>query len=247
MTPIHAIGDIHGHLAQLDAALDAIARHGEPTAQVVFLGDFVDRGPDARRVIETLMQGQADGRPWICLLGNHDRFIARYLANPKYCDPNTSRPLLWTDTPLGGRATLASYGVDASEDRRIEDIHADAVAAIPQAHLDWIAGLPRYYETDDHIFVHAGLRPGVPLRAQKEDDLIWIRDGFLNSDHRWDRLVVHGHTALDHPQLYHNRLNLDGGAGYGRPLVPALLEGRAVSVLNQTGRSPLAVSAVTSS
>lgn len=239
MDPIHAVGDIHGQLGQLDAALEAIERHGEPLAPVVFLGDFVDRGPDSRRVIETLMQGQAAGLPWICLMGNHDRYVLRFLDTPGYDDPNTSRPLLWTDAPLGGRRTLASYGVDVAEDRSITDIHADALAAVPQSHLDWITGLPRYYETAAQIFVHAGLRPGVPLAQQTEDDLIWIRDGFLDSTHDWGRLVVHGHTALDHPKLYANRLNLDGGAGYGRPLVPALLEGREVSVLGREGRTRL--------
>lgn len=239
MTPIHAVGDIHGQMRQLDTALDAIERHGEPAAPIVFLGDFVDRGPDSRAVIETLMQGQAEGRPWICLMGNHDRYVLRFLANPKYDDPNTSRPLLWIDPPLGGRKTLASYGVDVSDGRRIEEIHADALEAVPQSHLDWIEGLPRLYETEDEIFVHAGLRPGVPLADQKEDDLVWIRDGFLDSDHDWGRLVVHGHTALERPQLYPNRLNLDGGAGYGRPLVPALIEGRVVSLLDQGGRTRL--------
>lgn len=247
MHPIHAVGDIHGQLGQLETALEAIERHGEPSAPVVFVGDFVDRGPDSRGVIELLMQGQADGRPWVCLMGNHDRYVLRYLSNPKYDDPNTSRPLLWTDAPLGGRKTLASYGVDVSDDRRIEDIHADAKDAVPQEHLDWIAALPRLHETDDQIFVHAGLRPGVALAEQKEDDLVWIRAGFLDSAHDWGRLVVHGHTALKHPQLHHNRLNLDGGAGYGRPLVPVLLEEREVSLLGTKGRSVLDCTEPTSS
>lgn len=241
MDPIHAIGDIHGQLGQLERALEAIERFGEPAAPIVFLGDYVDRGPSSRAVIEMLMQGQKDGKPWTCLMGNHDRYIGRFLGNPKYDDPNTSRPLLWTDTPLGGRKTLASYGVDVSEDRPLKDIHQDALEAVPADHLAWIAALPRYHETDSQIFVHAGLRPGVPLTKQKEDDLIWIRDPFLGSDHDWGRLVVHGHTALDRPQLYFNRLNLDGGAGYGRPLLPALIEGRTVSLLEDGGRNRLVV------
>jgi len=240
MPPIHAVADIHGQIAQLDAALEAIERHGEPGAPVVFLGDYVDRGPDSRRVLDTLIEGQAAGRPWICLMGNHDRFLLRYLDDPFYMDPNVSRPLLWTDPPLGGRATLASYGIDTAETRRPEDIHAEARDAVPQAHRDWIAALPRLHETAAQIFVHAGLRPGVALADQIEDDLVWIRKGFLESDHDWGRLVVHGHTALDHPALYPNRLNLDGGAGYGRPLVPALIEGRKVSLLDTKGRQLVA-------
>ncbi|WP_138473263.1 metallophosphoesterase family protein [Poseidonocella sp. HB161398] len=241
MSPIHAIGDIHGQLGQLEMVLELIERHGEPGAPVVFCGDFVDRGPDSRRVIETLMEGQAAGRPWTCLMGNHDRFLLRYLENPRYEDPAVSRPLLWTDPPLGGSATLASYGVDVAEGRSLEDIHADAREAVPQAHRDWIAALPRMHGTEGQIFVHAGLRPGVALEEQIEDDLVWIRGGFLESPQDWGRLVVHGHTALDHPQLYANRLNMDGGAGYGRPLVPALIEGREVFTLGGRGRERMRV------
>ncbi|MCA0997422.1 metallophosphoesterase [Alloyangia pacifica] len=236
MQPIYAIGDIHGQLERLQEALAMIARDEHAGAPIIFLGDYVDRGPDARGVIDLLMQGQAEGKPWVCLMGNHDRYLLRFLENPRYKDPNVSRPLIWTDPPLGGAKTLASYGVDVSEGRAIEDIHADALEAIPQAHRDWIAGLPRLHETDEHIFVHAGLRPGVLLNYQKEDDLVWIRGPFLDWRGDWGRLVVHGHTALDVPMLYPNRLNMDGGAGYGRPLYPALLLGRDAFLLGPMGR-----------
>ncbi|HBT02273.1 MAG TPA: serine/threonine protein phosphatase [Citreicella sp.] len=239
MTPIFAIGDIHGQIDRLHEALDMIERDADRDAPVVFLGDYVDRGPESRAVIDTLMRGQAEGRPWTCLMGNHDRYVLRFLDNPLYDDPQTSRPLLWTDPPLGGRATLASYGVDVDDRRPLEAIRDDAAEAIPQAHLDWIAALPRLHEADHQIFVHAGLRPGVPLDAQAEDDLIWIRKPFLETEHDWGRLVVHGHTALDFPQLYANRLNLDGGAGYGRPLFPALLLGREAFLLGPGGRTRL--------
>ena len=239
MTPIFAIGDIHGQIDRLHEALEMIERDADRDAPVVFLGDYVDRGPDSRAVIDTLMRGQAEGRPWTCLMGNHDRYVLRFLDNPLYDDPQTSRPLLWTDPPLGGRATLASYGVNVGDHRTLTAIRDDAAEAIPQAHLDWIAALPRLHEADHQIFVHAGLRPGVPLDAQAEDDLIWIRKPFLETEHDWGRLVVHGHTALDFPQLYANRLNLDGGAGYGRPLFPALLLGREAFLLGPGGRTRL--------
>lgn len=239
MRPIFAIGDIHGQLDRLHEALDYIAQDEAAEAPIVFLGDYVDRGPASRAVIELLMAGQAEGKPWTCLMGNHDRYILRFLDNPEYDDPMTTRPLLWTDPALGGDKTLASYGVDVDPSRSLADIRDDAAEAIPQSHLDWVANLPRYYETEDQIFVHAGIRPGVPLAEQAEDDLIWIRKGFLEVTDDYGKLVVHGHTALDHPQHYGNRLNLDGGAGYGRPLVPAVLLARDAFALGPKGRARL--------
>ncbi|MBN9886672.1 metallophosphoesterase [Salipiger abyssi] len=236
MPPIFAVGDIHGQLSQLQQALDYIVEDPEAGAPVVFLGDFVDRGPESSAVIETLMRGQSLGLSWICLMGNHDRFFLRYLENPFYQDPQTRNPHFYTDPPIGGDKTLASYGVDADPRRDPKEIHADAVAAVPQAHRDWLAALPRVYETEQQIFVHAGLRPGVPIAEQSEDDLLWIRRAFLNDTRDYGRLVVHGHTAIDVPHLYANRLNMDGGAGYGNPLYPALLLGGEVFLLGSHGR-----------
>lgn len=239
MHPIFAVGDIHGQIDQLHLALEHIEKDPLAGAPVVFVGDYVDRGPDARAVIETLMQGQAEGMPWTCLMGNHDRYVLRFLDNPLYDDPETSRPLLWTDAPLGGRRTLASYGVDVDERRPLDQIRDDAAEAIPQAHLDWIANLKRYHETETEIFVHAGLRPGVALEDQVEDDLVWIRGPFLDYQGDWGKFVVHGHTALERPEAYPNRLNVDGGAGYGRALYPVLLAGRGAYLVHGEGRTRL--------
>lgn len=168
MQPIFAVGDVHGYLDQLHMALDTIEREGGKDAPIVFTGDFVDRGPDSKGVIELLMQGQAEGRPWVCIMGNHDRYLLRYLDFLAFQDRRTTRPLYYTDPPIGGDKTLESYGVDTDVRRWPEDIHADAHKAIPQAHLDWIAALPRLHETQDQIFVHAGCAPAWRCTIRKK-------------------------------------------------------------------------------
>ncbi|MDJ0822397.1 MAG: metallophosphoesterase family protein [Paracoccaceae bacterium] len=233
---IFVVGDIHGQLEMLESALAVIDSDPAAGAPVVFVGDYLDRGPDSKGVVARLMQGQAEGRPWICLMGNHDRYLLRFLQDPAYRDPRTSAGLDWLSPRIGGRQTLASYGVDAHPERALKDIHTDALAAIPQAHVDWIANLPLCHETDAHIFAHAGIRPGVPLEDQEEDDLLWIRGTFLDDPRDHGRLVVHGHTAIECPQHYGNRLNMDGGAGYGRPLDPAVLLGREAFLIGPRGR-----------
>lgn len=234
--PIYAIPDIHGHNAMLDDALARIDRDGGPDARIVVLGDLVDRGPDSRAVIERLIDGQARGRPWTVLRGNHDQMFVDFLdhGSPKFRQIKSG--LSWRDRRLGGAATLASYGVTDKDDAAAWQA---AQTAVPQAHRDWLAGLPLWHEAGELLFVHAGIRPGVPLADQTPDDLMWIREGFLDHEgpHPW--LVVHGHTALDFPQYFGNRVDLDAGAGYGRPLWPAVFEGTDGWLLTERGRLAL--------
>jgi serine/threonine protein phosphatase 1 len=249
---IYAVGDIHGHLDQLEQALELIAADGGPDAEIVFLGDYADRGPDVRGVLERLSKGQAEGRPWTCLLGNHDRMLRRFAAEGRIDDPAIRSGATWLHPGLGGAATLASYGIDLSEDHglpesvparfappRLPDLSGRLRAAMPAAHLALLDGLPRFHRTKDQIFVHAGLLPGRPLDEQAEDDLVWMREPFLSNTRDHGALVVHGHTALPMPWHYGNRLNMDGGAGYGRRLRPAAIEGRDAWLLTPGGREPL--------
>lgn len=236
---IYCIGDIHGQKAMLDTVLAQIEADGGPDAKIVFLGDYLDRGPDARGVIETLWGGIAAGRNWTALLGNHDRYLLKFLNDPHFRDPNTRDNLDWLDDRIGGRATLASYGVDAAKQRPVDAIHADAMAAIPAPHRAFIANLPLTHDTDDLICVHAGLRPGIALEHQSEEDLIWIREPFLSDKRDHGRLVVHGHTALNAPTHFGNRVDLDSGAGFGRPLSAAVFEGPECWVLTTRGRVAL--------
>lgn len=255
MKPIYAIGDIHGQSDMLDAALSLIANDGGPDAQVVFLGDYTDRGPDSRGVIERLIAGRDAGRDWVILRGNHDRLFTRFVRHGIAHDDRVRSGIHWINPRLGGDTTLASYGVTGDPVfhhpkgglERLEQfarldqpaLVQQAQAAVPASHLDFLDALPLYHQTDDLLFVHAGLRPGVALTDQTEDDMIWIRDGFVDSRHDFGRLVVHGHTALDIPQHFGNRVDLDGGAGYGRPLLPAVFEGRDCWLLTARGRVPL--------
>lgn len=234
--PIYAIPDIHGQDALLDAALDLVARDGGADARIVFLGDLVDRGPNSRAVIDRLMTGQAMGRPWTVLRGNHDQMFVDFLDTGVIQSPHIRSGLSWLHHRLGGATTLASYGLDVTED--VTKWEA-ARRAVPQAHRDWLAGLPLWQEVGEVLFVHAGIRPGLSLPAQDPADLMWIRDGFLDhaDAHPW--LVIHGHTALEMPTHFGNRIDLDGGAAYGRPLWPAVFEGREAWLLTETGRIAL--------
>ena len=239
---IYAIGDIHGHLGLLQAAhdliADDIARHGP--GPVVHVGDLVDRGPDCKGVIDYLIDSIAEGADWVVLKGNHDRMFSRFLRDPWEPEPGLRADLGWLHPKLGGPATLASYGVKNAADRPVAAVHADALAAVPQAHVAFLTTRPTLHQAGDCVFVHAGIRPGVALPDQAETDLVWIREPFLTDPASHGPLIVHGHTALDRATHYGNRLNLDSGAAYGGPLSAVVIEGRQAALLTPKGRHKLA-------
>ncbi len=239
MTPIYAIGDIHGHLDKLEDALDKIERDGGPDAQIVFLGDLVDRGLDSQGVIELLRAGMAAGRNWTAVRGNHDRMFSYFLEDQPRSDPCLRYDLFWLHQRLGGDTTLASYGVDIAQGARLGEIHAAARATVPQSHVAFLRTLQPYHQVGDLLFVHAGIRPEVALADQNPDDLSWIRDPFLSYAKPHPYLVVHGHTAVSAPEHCGNRVNLDSGAGHGRALTTAVFEGQACWVLSDQGRDAL--------
>lgn len=234
---IYAIPDVHGHSDKLDRAHDLIAadraREGSGDAPVIHLGDLCDRGPDTRGVLDRLIAGRASGEPWHVILGNHDQMFRSFVSGGP-----ENRRASWLHPSLGGAATLRSYGVEAVG-RPVVEVMDGAREAVPAAHVDLLQGLPLWYEAGPLLFVHAGIRPGIPLVRQSEEDLIWIRDGFLDytGPHPW--LVVHGHTALPEPAHFGNRVDLDAGAAYGNSLAVAAFEGREVWLLDERGRSPL--------
>ena len=240
---IYAIGDIHGHREKLVAAHALIAADreavGDDRSTVVHVGDLVDRGPDSRGVLNFLISGLDAGEPWVVLKGNHDRYLERFLSEGYVEDAALRSGLPWFDYRLGGAETMESYGLKNVHGRRLKDLHEEATEKVPGAHLDFLNSLPYWHKTQEVLFVHAGIKPGVPLGKQSEDDLIWIREPFLSDtrDHGW--LVAHGHTPVDVVTHYGNHLDIDTGAGHGRALSAVVIEGRDVWLLTKAGRVPI--------
>ena len=201
----YAIGDIHGSYNKLRALLDHCRKHrGATEYRIIFLGDYIDRGPNSREVVDLLIDTQSQAPDQlICLRGNHEDMLLSAVNDGDH-EP-------WLAN--GGAMTLASYGVGRAN-------------AIPPAHLDWFHSLPVATADQQRFFVHAGVRPGVPLQQQSEYDLIWIREPFLSDPRDHGLYVVHGHTPVRSgmPELRHNRLNLDTGAYYGGPLTAAVFD-----------------------
>jgi serine/threonine protein phosphatase 1 len=236
---LYVVGDIHGYADQLDRALALIETDGGRDASVVFLGDYTDRGPDSKGVIDRLIKGQAEGRNWTVLKGNHDRMFTWFMEDIPRQEPYLPIDLTWQHERLGGLTTLASYGVDVSGRPRLFELHAQARALVPPAHIEFLSSRPLTYQTDALFICHAGIRPRVALDRQSEQDLLWIRQGFIDDDTAHPKLIVHGHTAVQYPEHRGNRVNLDGGAGYGRDLWPARFDGAVCHLLTDTGTVPL--------
>ena len=202
----YAIGDIHGSLDKLESLVEACLEHADGRdMRLVFLGDYIDRGPDSAGVVRLLMSLQLELQErLIALKGNHEAWALALLDGEVEVSP-------WLRN--GGGETLASYA-------------AKDIGDLPRAHLDWMRSLRLFYDDGRRFFVHAGIDPDKPLDAQDEDALLWIREPFLTDGRDYGRLVVHGHTPLtgEKPDLRSNRLNLDTAAVFGGPLTAALFD-----------------------
>ena len=237
-SPIYAVGDIHGYLDQLERAIELIEKDGGKNAPVVFLGDMVDRGPDSRGVIDRLMTGIEAGRDWTVLRGNHDETFQNFLESGTGEHYRIRSGIPWTHDRFGGLTTLASYGMEDLH-RPLDRLFLEALERVPHRHLEFLRSRPFSKQIGELLFVHAGIRPGVALDRQDPQDLIWIREDFLDyrGAHPW--LVVHGHTQRPSAEHHGNRVNLDSGAGYGRPITAAVFENGKAWTLTPYGRSPL--------
>jgi serine/threonine protein phosphatase 1 len=198
---IYAIGDIHGNLDLLQRLLEKI-QPDLARDQLVFMGDYIDRGPDPKGVVDYVLDLQrlADPQPVICLKGNHEAMFLNFLKGQD--------PQLFMFN--GGLNTLRGYW---GEDWDYQD-----QLVLPPEHRKFFEELRLYYETPDYLFVHGGLKPGVPPAEQEEDDLLWIRGDFIASMEDFGKKVVFGHTPFRQPLLMPNKIGIDTGAVYGNHL-----------------------------
>jgi serine/threonine protein phosphatase 1 len=206
---IYAIGDIHGRFDLLDALGARIDRDVETeqskTSIEIYLGDYIDRGPDSSSVIDWLLNRQQD-RNVMFLRGNHESVLEEFLA----------REIEFKDwRQIGGFETLVSYGVDHvlfHDTYNDDEIRHELAASFPPAHRQFLNGLATAIDIGAYFFVHAGVRPGIPLDDQAERDCLWIRDEFLEHEDNFERIIVHGHSPVSEPEFVSNRINLDTGA-----------------------------------
>ena len=208
---VYAIGDLHGRSDLMDRMLirideDAAVRPAE-CQTLVYLGEYVDRGHDARGVIERLIEGPPEGFEQVCLMGNHESWLLDFLEHAQ-------AGAGWLMN--GGVATLASYGVPFSHGgnwmERLEDARAAFAEALPPEHFSFLNNLRYLWRAGDYVFVHAGVRPGVPLGDQDPEDMVWIREEFLDASTDFGAVIIHGHTIRDYPEERANRIGIDTGA-----------------------------------
>ncbi|MBU4186311.1 MAG: serine/threonine protein phosphatase [Proteobacteria bacterium] len=200
MGKIFAIGDIHGCFDKLHTLMALLEVNKEKDI-LIFLGDYIDRGPQSMDVVEYLIHLSQDGYHTIFLKGNHEAMLQDYLSGQ-----DKTIFLL-----SGGTNTLDSY-------RQHQHIDRFQNLIIPPSHIKFFQSLRLFYETDSYMFVHAGLVPKVPLNQQQEKDLLWIRDPFIHSTHDFGKTVIFGHTPFKEPFVTKNKIGIDTGAVYDNKL-----------------------------
>ena len=234
---IYAIGDVHGYRDALESMHDAIAddllQRPPKHAHIVYLGDYVDRGPDSKGVIDYLItrRDRGDGIDKTFLLGNHEAAMMYFYASND--SDKHARWLKW-----GGVETVQSYGIDVTyPDAPAAYARAsDAFrAALPPAHVDFLAALQTHVMLGDYVFAHAGTHPETPLHKQKKGHLLTMREPFLNWEHPVPFCTVHGHTISETPQVKHHRIGVDTGLYAGGKLTAAVIEGSGVRFLEVSG------------
>lgn len=234
---VYAIGDVHGCYELLTALLEAIVADAAAVKSaklplLIFVGDYVDRGPRSADVLSALVWLSRHAAIEVMFLrGNHEAMLFAFLEEP-------FRALPWLQH--GGAETLESYGVIVPDKDVAENcwrLRNEFMDRLPASHLDFLRDLPTQVTCGDYVFVHAGLRPGVPLARQKVEDLLWIRDEFLDKDHKFEKIVVHGHTWTDDkPEITRYRIGIDTGAYATGTLTAARLSDSSVEFFQTRAR-----------
>ena len=225
---IYAIGDVHGRADLLDSVLSRIDAHTAAYPVVrpihVLVGDYIDRGPASCEVLELLITC-AQGREMVFLRGNHETFMLEFLQNPAVFRD-------WGK--MGGIETLMSYGLKPTinaDPAAQKDLASALNSVLPKAHRDFLDSLISSFSCGHFFFAHAGVRPGVPLAKQRDDDLLWIRDDFLLYEEDFGKIVVHGHTPVRELDIRPNRINIDTGAYATGRLTCLIIEGDSIEPL----------------
>lgn len=228
---VYAVGDIHGRADLLEKLHQMIVRdsEAEPVKNnlAIYLGDYLDRGPLVKETLDLLISGLPSGFKAEYLRGNHEEFFFRFLEDPVILE-------LWA--VLGGRSTLMSYGVrvpgSGLSAERARQVRQELLEAMPKKHLEFLMNLKPFYQLGEYFFVHAGIRPRIPLENQKPEDFFWIRDDFLGSTDDHGIKIVHGHTISEQVQNYSNRIGVDTGAYATGILSCAVLENSGIRFLS---------------
>jgi serine/threonine protein phosphatase 1 len=226
---VYAIGDIHGRLDLLDCLhrlIDAdFTANGAAVIHLIYLGDYVDRGPDSSGVLQRLVEGPSDFVKITLLRGNHEEMLLQFLEDP-CIGPS------WCE--LGGLHTLLSYGIEIAKvptEDEYPELSESFKKILPLPHMNLLENLETSIVVGDYFFCHAGVRPGRPLEQQQQQDLLWIREKFLDATADFGKVVVHGHSPVDQPDFRKNRINIDTGAYATGRLTCLVLEGDSRRVL----------------
>lgn len=227
----YAIGDIHGRADLLEKLLGKIKadarKNNQAEPHVIFLGDYLDRGMESKKAVDLLLGFDLKGGTKVYLKGNHEAMMLDFLA-----DPSTGPR--WFEN--GGLATLLSYGVQPqgnfSSKNNLEKIRDQFLTSIPKAHKNFYENLVMNYELGNYFFVHAGVNPDRPLDKQTWEDMLWIRDEFLESEKPLEKTVVHGHSVVLDPVVSENYISVDTGAFFTGKLTCAVLEGEDVRFIS---------------
>lgn len=220
---IYAIGDVHGCIKELKQMIANIGSDQASTpskqSKIIFLGDYVDRGPANRDVIDYLIELQNSQRDIVFLMGNHDQRVLSFLKNP---EGEGDSFLTW-----GGEPTLRDYGVISGEYENFKEIAEAFEEKLPKDHQEFLKNLEYFHCIDDYFFCHAGVRPEVSLNEQTEQDLCCIRSDFLFHEKPFEKVIIHGHTIVDEPEVKLNRINVDTCCYDTGRLTAVVLEGKS--------------------